>query len=202
MKGNVDMELIYKQAEQMQQRAREIIEDTHVIAAWQSVGATINLVGSLKTGLLVNNHDIDFHIYTQPFKLEDSFRAIAILAENKRIIKIEYVNLLDAEDNCIEWHAWYKDQQEELWHIDMIHILTGSPWAGYFEKVAERISAVLTPETRDAILRIKYTVPAGEKVMGIQVYQAVLQGGARNYDDFQRWMEQQPGDQAIITWMP
>ncbi len=196
------MENVYKLAEQMQQRARAIIGDTNVIAAWQAVGATINLVGSLKTGLLVNNHDIDFHIYTQPFKLEDSFKAIARLAENKRIKKIEYANLLDAEDNCIEWHAYYEDALGESWHIDMIHILAESPWAGYFEKVAERISAVLTPATRDAILRIKYSIPAGEKVMGIQVYQAVLQGGARNYDDFRRWMERQPRDQAIITWMP
>ena len=43
----------------------------------------------------------------------------------------------------------------ELWQMDMIHIQEGSRYDGYFERVAERISAVLTDEMRLAILKLK-----------------------------------------------
>ena len=41
---------VLKKAERMQKRAWDIIEDTRIIELWSSIGATINLVGSLKTG--------------------------------------------------------------------------------------------------------------------------------------------------------
>lgn len=75
-------------AEAVQERAWQVIEETRVVDIWQSVGATINLVGSLKTGLLINKRDIDFHIYTDPFRLADSFSAVARLAENGRIKRV------------------------------------------------------------------------------------------------------------------
>ena len=177
------------------------MDDTGVIEHWTSVGATINLVGSLKTGLLINNRDIDFHIYTAPFKLSDSFLAVSKIAENGRISSVSYTNLLDAEDQCVEWHAKYVDRSGEAWQIDMIHILKESRFAGYFENVADRISAVLTDETRRAILEIKNALSKDEKVMSIQVYQAVIQGGVRDIDAFWRWKRQNPGD-GIITWTP
>ncbi len=188
-------------AEQIQAKAWSVIEDTGIIEHWTSIGAEVNLVGSLKTGLLINNLDIDFHIYTDPFCLADSFAAISRLAENKRIKTISYSNLLEAEDQCIEWHAFYEDRNSNTWQIDMIHILKESPYAGYFEKVAERISAVLTPETREAILRIKHEIPLDKKEMSILVYQAVIEGGVRSTEEFMRWKKQNPND-GIVEWMP
>ncbi len=195
------MKQIHEIAESMQKSAWEIIKDTNIIEIWSSMGATINLVGSLKMGLLINNRDIDFHIYTTPFKLADSFSAISTLAENNHIKTISYGNLLEAEDRCIEWHAFYEGRDGYSWQIDMIHILTDSPYAGHFEKVAERISAVLTPEIRANILRIKHSIPIEKKVMGIQVYRAVIEGGVQDTDSFWQWKEAHP-DEGIITWMP
>ncbi|WP_020589024.1 hypothetical protein [Desulfobacter curvatus] len=195
------MQHIFEISESMQKDAWQVINDTNIIEIWSSIGATINLVGSLKMGLLINNRDIDFHIYTTPFNLSDSFSAMARLAENKQIKTISYGNLLDAEDQCIEWHAFYEDKDGHSWQIDMIHILNESAYAGYFEKVAERISAVLTPETRANILRIKNSIPIEKKVMGIQVYKAVIEHGIQDIDSFWQWREQNP-DEGIITWMP
>ena len=161
-----------------QQRAREVIRDTDLEAIWRSVGAEANLVGSLRTGLLMKHRDIDFHIYSSPLRVADSFAAMARLAENPRIRRIEYGNLLDAQDQCLEWHAWYADADERLWQIDMIHMPRGSAWDGYFERVADRISAVLTDETRRAVLQIKYDTPDEVKIMGIEYYQAVLRSMA------------------------
>ncbi|PWW83313.1 hypothetical protein CR164_01810 [Prosthecochloris marina] len=195
------MEDILETAKQIEEEAWSVIDETGVINHWSSIGATINLVGSLKTGLLINNRDIDFHIYTNPFNLSDSFLAISGLAENKRIKTVSYSNLLDAEDKCIEWHAFYDDQNGNSWQIDMIHILNESPYAGYFERVAERISKVLTKETREAILRIKKAIPTDKKVMSIQIYKAVIEDGVRSIEGFWRW-EKQNQNEGIITWVP
>ena len=162
-----------------QQRAREVIRDSGLEAAWRSVGAEPNLVGSLRTGLLMTHRDIDFHIYSSPLHISDSFAAVARLAENPRVRRIEYANLMEAKDQCLEWHAWCADDDDRLWQIDMIHMPEGSAWEGYFERVADRISAVLTDETRRAILQLKYDTPQTEKIMGIEYYQAVLRDGVR-----------------------
>ena len=171
-----------------QQRAREVIRDTDLEAIWRSVGAEANLVGSLRTGLLMKHRDIDFHIYSSPLRVADSFAAMARLAENPRIRRIEYGNLLDAQDQCLEWHAWYADADERLWQIDMIHM-------------PDRISAVLTDETRRAVLQIKYDTPDEVKIMGIEYYQAVLRDGVRTYAEFEAWRAANPVE-GILEWMP
>lgn len=184
-----------------QQKAWEIIRQTNIISIWESIGAEINLVGSLRTGLLCTHHDIDFHIYSSPLQVADSFRAMAALAENPRIRKIEYTNLAATEEACLEWHAWYEDAPGECWKLDMIHIRKGSRYDGYFEKVAEQISAVLTDEQKEAILRLKYQTPATEELMGIVYYQAVIRDGVRTYAEFETWKKQHPVT-GIIEWMP
>ena len=82
-------------ARRNQQKAWKIIEDTKIIPTWESVGARVNLVGSLNTGLLMKHLDIDFHIYTPQFSLSDSFQAMVKLTENKSFMKMEHKNLLD-----------------------------------------------------------------------------------------------------------
>jgi hypothetical protein len=188
-------------SERNQKHAWDIIKETGIIKIWESFSATINLVGSLKTGLLMKNRDIDFHIYSDPFSLSDSFTAIYTLAKNPRIKRIEYINLLDTNELCVEWHAWYLDKENELWQIDMIHILKESAYAGKFEIVADRIISVLTKETKYAILSIKNEIPQNMKIMGIEIYQAVIQYGIRNYQDFIKWREKQ-NHKGIIDWMP
>lgn len=188
-------------AEWNQQRAWKVIEDARIIPIWESIGAEVNLVGSLKTGLLMKHLDIDFHIYTPSFSLSDSFQAMMKLGENKSIRKIEHVNLLDTSEACLEWHAWYRDARNDLWQIDMIHILKGSRYDGFFEKFAERLTAVLTDETRKVILKLKNETPETEKIMGVEYYQAVIRDGVRSYDEFMEWRGQHPVTD-IVEWMP
>lgn len=192
---------ILELAKRNQQKAWEIIEDTRIVRIWEGIGAKVNLVGSLRTGLLVKHRDIDFHIYTSPLDLSASFRAMAELAENTSVKKIEYTNLLHTEEACIEWHAWYQDMEGELWQMDMIHIQEGSRYDGYFERVAERISAVLTDEMRLAILKLKYETPDTEKIMGVEYYQAVIQDGVRSYPEFEEWRRLHPAV-GVVEWVP
>lgn len=181
--------------------AYDIIAETDVIKIWQSVGAEPNLVGSLAMGLLMNHLDIDFHIYSSPLLVEYSFMAMGKLAKNPRIKKIECQNLLNTKEECIEWHAQYEDEQQRLWQIDMIHIVKGSFYDGYFERMAERIKSTLTEETRQTILKLKYLTPESEHAKGIEYYQAVLRDGITDYNDFAQWRKKNPIS-GIVEWIP
>ena len=108
---------------------------------------------------------------------------------------------LDTEEACLEWHLHYEDPLNQMWQIDMIHILKGSRYDGYFEQMADRIVAALTDETRHTILQLKYETPESEKIMGIEYYQAVLRDGVKNYAEFETWRRQHPLT-GIVTWMP
>ena len=182
-----------------QQKAFDIIEQCQIRQAWQSIGAQINLIGSLKMGLLVKHRDIDFHIYTPTLDVVQSFAAMAQIAKNPKIVHIGYRNLLNEEDSCLEWHAWYQDEEE--WQIDMIHIVQGSKYAGYFEKQAERILAVMNEQQRETILRLKFETPDEIKIAGIEIYQAVIESGITTFDELQQWRANR-AQNGIIEWIP
>lgn len=188
-------------AQTNQLRAHEIIQELNLIPLWASINVEAHLVGSLRMGLLMKHLDIDLHLYSDPVSLADDFRIIACLAQNPRVKRIEYANLLDTEEACLEWHLHYEDPLNQMWQIDMIHILKGSRYDGYFEQMADRIVAALTNETRHTILQLKYETPESEKIMGIEYYQAVLRDGVKNYAEFETWRRQHPVA-GIVTCMP
>ena len=62
------------------------------------------------------------------------------------------------------------------------------------------------PKERDtalyeAILRLKWKTPDGEKIPGIAYYRAVLEGGVRSYPEFTTWLREHPAE-GIVEWMP
>jgi len=195
------MQNLLRKAASCSLRAREVVRDLQIVEHWAAVGAQANLVGSLRTGLLINNLDVDFHIYSDPLRIEASFQAVGRIAAHPRVSGVVYQNLLEAEDQCLEWHASYTTEGGEEWRIDMIHMHPKSRYAGVFENVADRIERALTPETRGAILAIKNAVPGGRKVMGIRVYQAVIRDGVRTYPEFVDWEASHPVE-GIVTWAP
>lgn len=195
------MQALLDKAARVSARARQIVAELEIVESWKAVGARAELVGSLRTGLQIGHRDVDFHIYSNPFTISASFEAVGRIASHPHIRSVAYANLLDAEDRCLEWHATYSPDGAESWQIDMIHLHPESPYVGFFEDVADRIERALTPETRCAILAIKDAVPAGQKVMGIRVYQAVLRDGVRTWDEFRAWDAKNPAD-GIITWKP
>ena len=187
-----DIKKIIDIANNNQKKAFSMIKELDIENVFKGVGARINLVGSLKMGLLMKNRDIDFHVYTPELNIEKSFSAISKIALNKKIQNITYTNLIDTDENCIEWHLFYKDKDDnEIWQIDIIHILEGSYYDGYFEKAADDIMNMLTEEKRNIILKLKYETPDNTKIMGIEYYKAVLQYNITNFEDFIKWRDKQ-----------
>ena len=141
----------------------------------------------------MKHRDIDFHVYTAAVpEVTVSFAEMAELAKNPRIKRVEFANLLDEEDACLEWHAFYEDRWGELWQLDLMHIRHGSKYDGYFEKVAAQIAGMLTDERRQAILRLKFATPDDVKIAGVEYYKAVIRDGIRNYADFEKWRAKNP----------
>ena len=181
-------------------KALQVIEKSGVRQAWEAIGATVNQVGSMAMGLLMKHRDIDFHIYTDKLDIAESFKAVQNICANPAVTRMEYRNLAHTEEACLEFHIWFMLGAEE-WQIDMIQILKGSQFDGFFENVAERIKAVLTPETRRTILELKYLTPDDEHIMGIEYYQAVIADNVKTYPDFIRWRKAHPVT-GIISWCP
>lgn len=111
---------ILKLALHNQQTAWKILEHTGIIPAWERIGATVHLVGSLKSGLLAKSRDIDLHIYTDTLDIAASFSVMQELAERLSLKEVHYKNLIQTEEECIEWHAIYEDEDMNTWKFDMI----------------------------------------------------------------------------------
>ena len=182
-------------------RARKVLNDSGVIRIWEEAGAEVRIVGSLAMGLMMTHRDIDLHIYTDRLDPAADFAAMARLAANPAVEQVTYTNLVATEEECIEWHAWLRDESGDEWQLDMIHIRRGSRYDGYFERMAERIRTAMTPEQRETILQLKYETPVTEHIAGVAYYMAVIRDGIGTYAEFLRWRAAHPFD-GIIDWQP
>lgn len=192
---------IIELAEQNQQNAWKLLDETGIIPAWERIGATVHLVGSLKSGLLMKSRDIDLHIYTGKLDITESFSVMQELAERLKLKEIQYKNLVHTEEECIEWHVLYEDQELHTWKFDLIHIRKGSKYDGVVENVTAAIAKLLTPGLRETILRIKYEVPDGVMIPGIEIYHAVFTGDVRSYVELERWRQEHPLTNSL-DWLP
>ncbi len=186
-------------AQKNETQAHAVIRKSGVVQAWESIGAKINLVGSLKIGTLGKHPDIDFHTYTPELDIRQSFAVMAQIAQNPQARHIKFVNLADTEECCFEWHIWFDDNNGTLWQIDIIQIKRGTKYDGYFEKQAEEIKAAMSEEMRQTIIRLKFETPDNFKIAGIEYYKAVIQDGITNFDDFLKWRKSH-NFKGIIKW--
>lgn len=119
---------IIKIAEYNQESAWRVLEDTKIIQAWENIGATVNIIGSLKSGLMMKSRDIDLHIYSEKLDISKSFAVVQNLAEKLSLKEIFYKNGIETEEECIEWHVIYEDKDMNTWKFDMIQIRRGSKY--------------------------------------------------------------------------
>ncbi len=184
-----------------QERAYGVLRELDLVNFWERWGCRVNVIGSLAMGLLVKHLDIDLHVYSRELTEEKSFAIVGELAKNPRIKELKCINGLFTEERCVAWHLQYEDSQKDIWQIDIIHIEEGTAYDGFFERMAERIKTRLTPEQRDAILRLKYETPADEVIHGVEYYRAVIEDGVESVEDMRRWVKANRKAEGIY-WMP
>lgn len=212
---------VLERAETDRQKALKIAEKCGIVAAWEGIGATVSLVGSVRIGVFTTAHrDVDFHLYTDKIDVERSFSALGKIAATPGVYRVDYSNFLETEERCLQWRVWFADANDDSnenadnngetvsrrddWAIDLVQIEKNSRYDGYFERVADRIAAVLTSETRRAILEIKTNLADrldAEKITGVEIYRAVLDGGVRDVATFLAWRAQNPVD-GVLEWSP
>lgn len=83
----------------------------------------------------------------------------------------------------------------------MIHIRLRSKYDGVVEGVTEAIMEKLTPELRKTILQVKFEVPQGVSIPGIEIYHAIFTGGVQSYQELEEWRKKSPLTDSL-EWRP
>lgn len=191
----------FEKSQKAAKRAKEVLVASGVEQIWEQAGAEVRLVGSLRMGLLAKHRDIDLHVYSSGISEESSFAIAAQMAKNPNVVEIKCLNGLHTNEHCIAWHLQYRMCDNEIWQIDIIHIEKGSEYDGYFEEMADRIVAKLTPEVKETILALKYNTPDNEEIHGVEYYEAVIADGVTNIQELREWLEIRR-TRPFYYWMP
>jgi hypothetical protein len=165
------------------QTAHELLRELNLIERWSAYG-DVTVVGSVAIELVVAP-DIDLEIRSEAPRVADGFAVMGVLAELPQVRRITYLDARDRHEQGQYWKLEY-ETADDTWTVDMWVFGPDAPGGG---PLAEALRAVLTPDTRDAILAIKEEAATrGERAHGYWLYQAVLDGGAASYDEYRDWL--------------
>lgn len=184
-----------------QRKAGEVLKESGIAEMWAAAGCRVNLVGSLRMGLLASHRDIDLHVYSSGITIESSFAIAAKIANNPNVTEIRCINGLHTDEHCVAWHILYKADDGAIWQFDIIHIEEDTEYDGYFERMADRIVAVMTPDQRTVILRLKFETPSGKDYHGVEYYEAVIADGITDMTGFENWVTEHR-KKAPYYWIP
>ena len=176
----------------LRRRAAEVLRESRVLEAWESIGAKVRGVGSFRTGLMMKHRDIDLHVYTDALDVSRTLKALSPLIASGRTIGLDYVNGAETDEHCLEWHLRQRDVEGNEWKFDMIQILAGTKYDGVMEDVAESVIDAATPECRRRILALKNACPDDLNICGIEFCKAVIDGRVTTWQEFVKWRESGP----------
>lgn len=183
-----------------QERAKRVLMSSDIANVWEQNGCRVNLIGSLRMGLLASHKDIDLHVYSKDITEESSFAIAAQIAKLPNVLEIKCINGLHTDEHCIAWHIFYK-YEEDIWQIDVIHIEEGTEYDGFFERMADRITEVMTTDMKYRILKLKFETPPDKDYHGVEYYEAVISNGVSNMKDFEEWVTEHR-KKPMYYWIP
>ena len=184
-----------------QEKAKDILTNSNIIGILENAGLRVNIIGSLRMGLLVNHKDIDLHVYSSDITIEKSFSIMSSIAAIPNIVETRCINGLGTQEKCVEWHFYYRDNDDNMWQIDIIHIENGSQYDGYFEKMADRIIELISPQQKDTILKLKYLSNIEGDIHGSEIYEAVMSEGIADFKELKDWVKSRRKKEPYF-WMP
>jgi hypothetical protein len=182
---------LLRRAESLQSEAGDVMRTLDLMAMLAVLGQP-EQIGSSVSGLMVWR-DIDVTVRCQDVTLAQVWDALRPLLRNRRVTRLSYSNETgarsptgDPADQRFYFVIHYETAEGTDWKIDISLWTTNAPRA-HLAQLAE-LERRLTAETRLAILWIKdiwHRLPVyPDEVGGTEVYDAVLEHGARSPDDF------------------
>lgn len=192
---------VLKASWELRNRASAFLRNSGILEAWESIGAKIRCVGSYRSDLMIKDRDIDLHIYTPSLDVAQALKAMEPILTNPKTLRLTYVNGANTDEFCLEWHLKMNDDAGETWSVNIIQILAGSKFDGFFEDTAEAIIDAMTPESRKRILELKAAEPEGMNICGIEFYKAALADHVASWEEFVQWRKSNPPE-SLMTWRP
>ena len=158
----------------------------------------VEQLGSTVSGLMVWR-DIDFSVRCRDLTLERAWEALRPLLIDPRVTRLDYRNETGARsptgmpvDQRLYVVLHYQTEPGTEWKIDLSLWTSGAP-RPHLAELAD-LQQRLTDETRLAILWIKdvwHRLPVYPyEVGGYEVYDAVLDHGARTPEDFDAYLRE------------
>ena len=186
---------------ELRRRAAEVLRDSKVLEAWESIGGLVRGVGSFRSGLMMKHRDIDLHVYTDTLDVSRSLAALGPVIASGKTIGLTYINGANSDEHCLEWHLRLLDEDGNEWKIDMIQILAGTKYDGAMEDVADAVAEAATPEERKRILALKNACPDELKICGIEYCKAVIADHVTDWAEFMAWRKDNPPE-TLMDWRP
>ncbi len=188
---------LFRRTKALQTEADEVMRTLDVIALLGALGHP-EQIGSSVSGLMVWR-DIDVTVRCRDVTLERVWDALRLLLINPRITRLSYSNETgarspsgDPADERFYVVIHFEPASGIDWKID-ISIWTSDVPRSHLAQLAE-LERRLTRETRLAILWIKdvwHRLPVYPyEIGGSEVYDAVLDHGARSPDDFDQYLRE------------
>ncbi|MDE7440619.1 MAG: phosphoglycerate mutase family protein [Muribaculaceae bacterium] len=171
-----------------QREALKVYAESGIPEIWETAGCMVNIIGSLKMGLLITHNDIDLHVYSKNITEESTFRIASGMSALPGVVDMTCINGLHTDEHCMAWHVKYRADDGEIWKFDIIHIEEGSQYDGFFENMAKRISETLTERQRETILRLKFETPQNEVIHGVEYYEGVIADNVDTIDELRKWV--------------
>lgn len=188
-------------SEQFQQKAYSVLQRSGIKKIWEQAGCRVNIVGSMAMHLMAKHRDIDLHAYSTGITAASSFAIAAQIASLPEVLEIKCIPGLHTSEHCIAWHITYRDTDGLPWQFDVIHIEAGTQYDGFFERMADRITALATEEQKLAILHLKFATPDDETIHGVEYYEAVIADNVRTLSQLRQWLITHRA-KAPYYWMP
>ncbi len=186
---------LLQRAAAVQTEAATVLRRLGIVAMLEALGQT-EQIGSTVSGLMVWR-DIDFSVRCQNLTLERAWEALRPLLINPGVTRLEYRNETGvrsptgrAADQRLYVVLHYESEPGTEWKIDLSLWTSDAP-RSHLAELAD-LQQRLTDETRLAVLWIKdvwHRLPVYPyEVGGYEVYDAVLDHGARTPEDFDAYL--------------
>ena len=186
---------LLRRQDALQAEARAVVADLDLPNVLAHAGRPVR-VGSSVLGLMVWR-DIDYNVLCDAWSADRAFEAVRPLAAHPRVRKLRYSNETgpfnatgDFSDEGYYWGVRYRSPAGDDWELDLWFLPAPAPRPEL--RMIETCARRLTPDLRLAILWIKdewrRRPTYGRAVLSVDIYDAVLDHGARTPAQFAAYL--------------